>query len=122
MPKINQINQSKSISNQKPYFQIFVMEYSIDLLVYNKVHHKIKLLVHQVHKQHESKLILMLAKMHYNDLLLDIKHKSIQHHRKTTKEKIFHTGLSICAKQGVQNQYSDGDDESDDLSSNASAL
>jgi hypothetical protein len=36
--------------------------------------------------------------------------------------KILLTGSSTCAKQGVQNQYSDGDDESDDLSSNVSAL
>ena len=35
---------------------------------------------------------------------------------------MFLTGLLTRAKQGVQNQYSDGDDESDDLSSNASAL
>ena len=32
------------------------------------------------------------------------------------------TGSSTRARQGVQNQYSDGDDESDDLSSNVSAL
>ena len=61
--------------------------------------------------------------MHYNDHLLDIMH--ISNKRKIFKNKkqtICLTGSSTRAKQGVQNQYSDGDDESDDLSSNVSAL
>jgi hypothetical protein len=41
---------------------------------------------------------------------------------KKTDPNVFLTGSSIRAKQGVQNQYSDGDDESEDFSSNVSAL
>ena len=63
--------------NDMAYFRIFVMEYLIYQLVYNKVHHRIKLQEQQVHKQHESNWILMLAKRDLNDLLLDILHKSI---------------------------------------------
>lgn len=62
----------------KPYFQISVMEYSINQQAYNKVHRKTKPREHQVHKQHEPNLILKLAKMHDNDLLLDIMHKSTE--------------------------------------------
>lgn len=94
-----------------------------DQQVYKRVHHRIKRQAQPKHKQHESNWILMLAKKDYNDLVSDIPHKSIH---KSQSMKFFvlfcFTGSSICAKQGVQNQYSDGDDESDDLSSKVSAL
>ena len=64
----------------------------------------------------------MLAKMHDNDLSLDIEHMSNNQLDFNIPNELLITGSSVCAKQGVQNQYSDGDDESDDLSSNVSAL
>lgn len=114
-------SQDKSSS---PYFRIYSMEYSKYPPVCNTIHHRIKHLEQQVHKQHESNWIPMLAKMDYNDLLLDIMNKSIRENKIIflLSSIDIPTGSSTRAKQGVQNQYSDGDDESDDLSSKASAL
>ena len=76
--KTNQLSNNIFFSQLlKLYFQIFVLEYLRYPQVCNTVHHRIKLPAHPMHKQHEPKLILMLAKMDYNDLLLDTMHKSI---------------------------------------------
>lgn len=110
----------------KPCCRIWLPERWRDPRACSRAHRSRERRARQQRKRREPNSILELARKPGSDLGLDrVRTSSEINHalpRLDEEDQVSLTGSSMRARHGVQNQCSDGDDESDDLSSNVSAL